>query len=98
MSDDIDHQPASEDPNVQAFLDTKWREAIRAAREGMESLRDIIPELFIHLPETAQNHLLLALTDMTDACRELHEAGVEIIGQDAYDKYQQAQTSRKIGG
>lgn len=94
--EDLDLPPASGDDVVQAFLDTNWREAVRAARDGMASIRRVYPELVQHLPETASRHMKRALDDLEAASRELHYAGSHVIGRDAYDEFIQAQTERQI--
>lgn len=96
MTEDIDHPPASDDLDVQGFLDIMWRAAMAGTRESMESLRAIHPELVDHLPESAQRDLSSALTLVTSAYRDLHRCGKEIIGQAAYDEYQAVQTNRAL--
>lgn len=98
MSDDLDIPPASDDDVVQQFIDTNWREAARAAREGRECIRKIWPELTQHLPETAANQLSRALNDFEAASRHLHLAGKHVLGQSEYDEYIAAQTRRQIEG
>jgi hypothetical protein len=94
--EDPDFPAASDDEAIQAFLDTKWREALRAAREGMEALREIWPEMVSHIPETGSNYVSKALNDLESAYGRLHEAGRHIIGQAGYDSYMEAQTQRRI--
>lgn len=94
--EDLDLPPASDDSVVQTFIDTNWREAQRASREGMECLRRIYPELVQHLPETASRHLKEALRNFEGASRELHLAGRHVLGQIEYDAYLEAQTLRQI--
>lgn len=89
--------PASEDESVQALLDSEWRVAIAAAREAMEHLRVLVPELRAHLPETAYMHLHAALEDSEHAYGRLHQAGPFVLGQDDYDSFLAAQTARRIG-
>lgn len=98
MSDDLDIEPASSDDEVQAYLDMRWREAMRAARDLMDSLRAVVPEFKAHLPEVAHNRLNSALSSATNAYGDLHQAGRRVIGDDAYDAYLQAQTRRKLDG
>lgn len=95
-ADDFNTPPASENSIVQQYLDTNWREAMRAAREGMECLRRIWPELTQHLPETGANHLQQALDRFEAASRALHYAGKHVIGEEAYDEFLEAQTMRQI--
>lgn len=94
--EDIDAPPASDDEAIQKFLDAQWREALRAAREGMEALRAIYPEMVAHIPETGVNHIDRALNDLESAYGRLHEAGRHIIGQVEYDRYMEAQTQRRL--
>lgn len=96
MAEDVDIPPASDDEVVQNYLDTNWREAVRAAREGRESVRKIFPELTEHLPETASMHLRNALGELENATRALHKAGPLVLGQEAYDEFIAAQTRRQI--
>lgn len=97
MSDeDIDLPPASSDSVVQNYLDTNWREAMRAARDGMNAIRRVWPELTQHLPETASNELESALHNLQSATHKLHKAGPKIIGQEEYDEFIEAQTYRQI--
>lgn len=96
--EDIDGPPASDDPGVQAFLETHWREAMRAARDGMEALRRIHPEMMEHLPEGADRSIGSALSQISSSYRDLHAAGPRILGQEEYDEYLRALTRRSIGG
>lgn len=96
MDDDLDLPPASTDPNVQNFLDTIWREAVRANRETIENIRKIYPELVQHLPETAERHLEEALRGAEKVSRGLHLAGRHVLGQGDYDDFIEAQTKRQI--
>lgn len=98
MAEDIDLPPASDDEDVQGFLDTRWREAMRASRELMENLRAIHPDLMEHLPETAERRIAGALTSAQSAYRDLHAAGKHVIGQERYDEYLAAQTRRRVDG
>lgn len=97
MPEDPDRPAASDDLDVQTFLDIQWREAMRASRACMEALRSIYPELVVHLPETASTDIERGLREITLAYSRLHGVGPEIIGQDAYDEYLSAQTARAIG-
>lgn len=94
--EDMDIPPASTDETVQQFIDTMWREAARAARDGREPIRKIYPELLQHLPETASRHVKRALDAFEEASRELHLAGAHVLGQLEYDEYIAAQTRRQI--
>lgn len=86
-----------EDPDVASFVDAHWRAAMSTARQTMETLRYLMPELDAHLPEKAGNHIRQALRDAESAYAQLHHAGVLVIGEDAYAAYLQAQTTRRIG-
>lgn len=97
-ADDLDIPPASDDDVVQGFLDTQWREAMRAAHECREAIRKIYPELTAHLPETASSNLGYALRDNEDVTRHLQLAGRHILGQDEFDAYIDARTRRQIEG
>lgn len=92
MSDD-----PIDDADVAAFCDVHWRAAMSSARQTMETLRDLTPELDAHLPEKAVNHVRSALREAEAAYAQLHHAGVLVIGEDAYLAYIEAQTLRKIG-
>lgn len=94
---DLDSPPASDDPNIQNFLSIKWREALRATREGLESIREVYPELTHHLPETAERHLYEAMRGFEKTAGDLHRAGRHVLGEDEYNAYLEAQTQRKIG-
>lgn len=94
--DDLDIPPASDDEAVQNYLETNWREAVRASRDGREAIRRIFPELVEHLPETAANHLRTALGELEGATRALHKAGRHVLGQTGYDEFLSAQTRRQI--
>lgn len=96
--DDLDIPPASDDDEVQGFLDTQWREAMRAAHECREAIRKIHPELTAHLPETASRQLSLALRDNEETTQHLQYAGRHILGQDEFDAYIDARTRRQITG
>lgn len=96
MSDDLDIEPASPDDEVQNYLDARWRESMRAARDLMESLRTVVPEFKGHLPEVAYNRLNSALGSATAAYGDLHQAGRHVIGEADYDDYLTAQTKRKL--
>lgn len=85
------------DPDVGAFVDARWRAAMASARETMEVLRDVVPELDAHLPEKAGGSFSAALRDAESAYRNLHHAGVLVLGEDEYRLYLEAQTARKIG-
>lgn len=77
------------DSAVSAYMDTNWREAMRAAREGMECIRKIHPELSEHISETGARSLGRALADLEASVSSLHRAGRYIIGATAYDEYLQ---------
>lgn len=94
--DDLDLPPASEDDVVQQYLDTNFREALRASRDGMTVLRRVYPELTQHLPETGANYLRRALDDFEAAGRHLHLAGRHVLGQAVYDELIEALTIRQI--
>lgn len=98
MSEDFDHPPASLDPEVQNYLDTQWRSAMAATREAREALRRIYPELVQHISETGTNHLVRCLQDLEHASHQLHKAGPHVLGQEEYDEYLNAQTTRQISG
>lgn len=93
---DLDAPPASGDSAVQNYLDTNWREAVRAAREALECVRKIHPELTQHLPETAADNLRYFLSGQEANIANLHRAGRLILGQEAYDEYIETQTERQI--
>lgn len=92
---DPDLPPASDDDAVQAFLDIRWRDSMRAAREGMSHLRDIWPEFNEHIPETGHNALSRALNDFESAYASLNRAGKFILGEAEYDRYLQTLAARK---
>lgn len=94
---DQDLPPATPDGDVQNFLDVKWREAVRAATEGMEALRSIWPELTQHIPETGSNFIKRSLDDFEGANYNLQRAGVHVLGQERYDEFCQARVERQIG-
>lgn len=93
---DFELGAASDDAAIQNFLDIQWRAGIAAAREGMEALRRLWPEMVEHVPETGSNHLSRALHSFEDAYRSLHSAGKHVIGSPEYDAYVAAQTERRI--
>lgn len=93
---DLDFPPASDDPDVQTYLDIQWREAQRAAREGRECLRLVWPDLTQHITETGARHLHAALTAFESASNSLNLAGKHIMGEEAFDEYIQTLTTRKV--
>lgn len=97
MAKDEPLEPASDDPDVMAFLDSKWRAAAAAAREAMESLRDVHPDLASHLPETGASFIAQALEQITSGYKTLHRAGPFVLGQHDYDQFLDAQTRRRVG-
>ena len=97
MDDDEPLEPASDEPTIQTFLDGHWRSVIASARLVMEGLRDMVPEMAVHLPETGYKHLSAALRDAESLYASLHRAGPFVIGQDEYDSFLAAQTERRIG-
>lgn len=96
--EDLDIPPASDDDVVQGFLDTNWREAMRAAHECREAIRKIHPELTAHLPETSSRQLGYALRDNEEVTNHLQLAGRHILGQVEFDAYIEARTRRQIEG
>lgn len=96
LGEDFDVPPASDDPVVQNYIETNWREALRGSREAMECIRKIWPELTQHLPETAAVALKDALDSLQAATRKLHKAGPHVLGQEEYDTFMEAQTLRQI--
>jgi hypothetical protein len=92
----VDQDDLTPDPDVQAFLEANWRAAMASARETMERLRNITPELDVHMPETSANYIRSALVDAQDSYRSLHYAGPHVLGEDGYHEYLEAQTSLKL--
>lgn len=88
--------PASEDPKVQDYLDTSWRETMRATKEALETLRRIHPELTHHLVETASNQIGAAMRDLEATIDHLHRAGRLVLGDDDYEEYLDTQTQRQL--
>lgn len=86
-----------DDPGVAGFVDANWRAAMSSARQTMETLRLLTPELDAHLPERAVNDVRSALHSAESAYSSLHHAGRLVIGDDAYTSYLEAQTQRRIG-
>jgi hypothetical protein len=86
-----------DDPDVAAFVDAHWRAAMASARQTMEALRLLTPELDAHLPEKAAVHIRHALREVETAYGDLHHAGGIVLGEDDYNSYLAAQTARRIG-
>lgn len=94
--DDETYVPEYESTDVGDYVEAKWRTAVAAARELVESLRDVTPELSGHLPETASHGIDAALGDAERAYSRLHGVGRLVIGSDSYAEFVQLQTKRKI--
>ena len=92
--EDLDLPPASDDPDAQSFMEMRWKDAARAAREGMDRMRAIWPELAEHMPETAERACKRALEDFESSYRNLLQAGPHVLGQERYDEYITLQTQR----
>jgi hypothetical protein len=86
-----------DDPDVKAFVDAHWRAAMASARQTMETLRELTPELDAHLPEKTAVHIRHALRQVEGAYADLHHAGSSVLGEDEYSSYLAAQTARRIG-
>lgn len=98
MAEERPIEPASDDEDVQNFLDSRWRGSMAAARELMDLLRDVMPEFSSHMPEPAANRFRDALISSEHAYGDLHAAGKHIIGSEDYVHYLAAQTARKVEG
>lgn len=80
--DDPDQQRVPE--SLQDVLDASWRSAVESAREGVESLRLISPELVQELPESTCREISSAMGDFERALKSLHGAGKAVIGENVY--------------
>jgi hypothetical protein len=87
-----------EDGDVASYVDARWRAAMASARQTMETLRELTPELDAHLPDKASTHIRQALREVESAYGGLHAAGQLILGEHDYEAYLAAQTARRIGG
>lgn len=99
MADDPDPiPPAGDDADITAFLDIRWREAMRSSRELMGTLRELVPEMRAQLPEVAYSALNSALGSAEKAYGELHRAGRHVIGEQDYKGYLETQVRRNLNG
>lgn len=83
---------------IKELASTSWRVAMAASQEGMEALRRVWPEQAALMPEKTARQIARALDDLERATEHLHEAGGEVLGDEAYEHYLEIKARRSIDG
>jgi hypothetical protein len=86
------------DPVIQDFVEARWHIALEAANAGMESLRELVPEMSAELAELDIEQLANAMHDFESAARRLRACGPSLLGEEEYAERHTTDVDRRLKG